>query len=368
MDENYSSSIDYVGWADNECFPDFIWDVMYGVPETDNYYEVSLSTSKLSSDVTSLKRKYADYYDWEAAVMIWRNYMQDLVDRYGSVEAVIDSKNEGTIDDYVPAKPKLKPTKKNKAIIKSGIVPTKSAWELDSEEFKETIEEYIPYDPDRPDTFNEQDMFNKIPHWAKKSISKETQKNAERKRINEAFNGTGYSVGADFISALLNKIQDGDFDFSDKRQSKTPIKDQIEEFELESYRDEDIEAYNDLHSASHMRIQNGGKVVREDDDRAVEFIKDLYELGIDIIGSNKETLGHVRLARQRLGYDDDPAYMTPKQLKKYKKKMKQERKWQNKAKKSGNSVLEKALLNNRRPSFISEDGNNFSVSFEDMFD
>lgn len=368
MNENYSESLDYVSWADNESFPDFLWNPMFGVPETDNYYETSISASKLSSDVTSLRRKYTDYFEWETAIAIWREYMQDLVDQYGSVEVVIDSANEGTIDAYVPVKPKLKPTKRNQNILKTGIVPVRTLWDTNLEDVKETAEKTVPFDPEREDQFNEFAMFDKIPDWAKKSIDKATKKNEERRRIDEAFNGLGRSAGVDFISSLLEKIQEGDFDFSEKSKSSTPIKDRIEELEMEPYKDEDIDSYNELHDSARMRILNGRKV-REEDDRAVEFVKDLYELGIDIVGTSKETIGHVRLARKQLGYDENPAYMTRKELKKYKKKMKKEKKWQETAKKNNHdrSTLEWALLNNRRPEFVSEDSEGFSISLSEMF-
>lgn len=368
MDDNYSKSLDYVSWADNESFPDFLWTPMYGVPETDNYYETAMSASKLSADVTALRRKYADYFEWEAAISTWKAYMQDLVDQYGSVEVVVDSANAGTIDTYVPIKPKLKPTKKNKEILKTGIVPVRSLWEATPEEIRESVENNMPPAPESAEETEEPAILDFIPDWAKKSISKATQKHEERRRIDEAFNNIGGSVGSDFISGLLEKIQEGDFNLSKKKESSTPIKDKIEELALEPYQDDDIEAYRELNNSARTHLIRGKKVY-EDDERAIEFVQYLYELGIGIAGSSKETLGHVRLARKRLGFDEDPAYMTPKELKKYKKKMKKEKKWQETAKKrkESNTTLERALLDNKRPGFVTDSDGSFSISFSQMF-
>lgn len=93
-------------------------------------------------------------------------------------------------------------------------------------------------------------------------------------------------------------------------------------------------------------IQNG-RLIKASDYEKLEIIKDLYSIGIDVIGNMSKNMNKsaVRMIRQSLGaMDAEP--MTKKELKKLKKRQKKERERINRQK-DNDKLLSDVLLKNK---------------------
>ena len=136
MDEliqEYLQDLQAVADADDDRFPEFLFSYIsqdFG----DNYYERGMADTPLLRDAKKIRRKYNDFFDFCDAMEVYREYMELLAEKYGSIKIVKQSAKEGMIDEYVPPKPKLKNTKKNRQLSAEGVIPSRKVVEIPSPE------------------------------------------------------------------------------------------------------------------------------------------------------------------------------------------------------------------------------------------
>lgn len=79
--------------------------------------EASITDSESLRRVKSLKRRYRDFGEYCDAVMIFEDYMDELVDKYGGKKRFRNLLLMGIVKEYIPVIPQLKKTKFNKRYI-----------------------------------------------------------------------------------------------------------------------------------------------------------------------------------------------------------------------------------------------------------
>jgi hypothetical protein len=87
----------------------------------DDYHKPELEISVTDSDtlkkVKSLKRRYRDFGEYCDAIIIFEDYMDDLIDAYGGKKRFKNMMLMGMVKEYIPVVPELKKTKFNKRYI-----------------------------------------------------------------------------------------------------------------------------------------------------------------------------------------------------------------------------------------------------------
>lgn len=89
----------------------------------DNYHRADGDISiEEEREVRGLKRRYPQYMDYVEAKLIYNEYMEKLYDKYGGEELFRLYEKAGSVEEFVPCEPKIKPTKLNKEFKKRGII------------------------------------------------------------------------------------------------------------------------------------------------------------------------------------------------------------------------------------------------------
>ena len=88
----------------------------YHRPDT----EASITDSESLRRIKSLKRRYREFGEYCDAVIIFEDYMNELIDRYGGKKRFRNMLLMGLVKEYVPVIPQLKKTKFNKRYIEGG--------------------------------------------------------------------------------------------------------------------------------------------------------------------------------------------------------------------------------------------------------
>jgi hypothetical protein len=82
--------------------------------------EASITDSESLRRVKSLKRRYRDFGEYCDAVIVFEDYMEELVYRYGGKKRFKNLMLMGMVKEYIPVVPQLKKTKFNKRYIDGG--------------------------------------------------------------------------------------------------------------------------------------------------------------------------------------------------------------------------------------------------------
>lgn len=72
--------------------------------------------------VRTIKRKYTNYFDWLDAIDIYNQYTNQLLEKYNGEEGIRLAYLLSQFDDYIPVKPKLRKTKRNKILLRDKVV------------------------------------------------------------------------------------------------------------------------------------------------------------------------------------------------------------------------------------------------------
>ena len=86
-------------------------------------------------EIRTNRKKETDYWRYRYKLDLYNSYMEDLVEKYGSLEMVLDMDETGSLDEFVPVMPKLKMNKRNRMIMKLGILPPVKGCEFNAHAF-----------------------------------------------------------------------------------------------------------------------------------------------------------------------------------------------------------------------------------------
>ena len=91
----------------------------------DSYHDPELAQSDGGSfmeNVRTIKRKYTNYFDWLDAVQVYNEYTEQLIEKYGgSFQALQLAWLTKQFEDYIPVKPQLRKTRRNRILLRDRV-------------------------------------------------------------------------------------------------------------------------------------------------------------------------------------------------------------------------------------------------------
>lgn len=356
----YEESLEHVKNAPDNIFPDFLFNPVFN-DFGDNYYQKSFANDELMAGVKKLRRRYGNYFQWAEAMDIYNEYMDKLVDKYGSMRVIKNALHYDMMPDPVPAKPKLKNNRKNRQFLQGGVIPSEKieVEPLTRDEQLEIIRAMIPNA--MGDGVNEADSKEKLPKEMRKRVARLQQEMAGRHRRQNLYRSTGSNVGTDFIVEYLNQAKRGTYDHSGNYtgEDNMSLAEIVKEQELlDTTREELLED-----PAESTTVIKNGRLVNKREEQRMEIYKQLYENGIDVIGAFGSSMSKkaVKMVRSYIG-DTEPA--TKKELKKIRKRARKEQERLVK-RRDNDQLLEQTLLGSKFS--LSDNGESLSFRLKDVY-
>lgn len=361
MDElilEYLQDLQAVADAEDDRFPEFLFTYLsqdFG----DNYYERGMADTPLLREAKKIRRKYNDFFDFCDAMEVYKEYMELLAEKYGSIKIVKESAKEGMIDEYVPPKPKLKNTKRNRQLSAEGIVPSRKVVDNpDPEEIIRIARLTLPTADGS--TLSDQELEKKVPKKYQKIFDAAYDRAAGANRKRNMYRHVGTNESIDFILNFINGANSGDYSTSsDADMIDKPLSEVRDEMLREREIPEELLEY---YLTPNTRYIRNGRVVNHEDENKAEIMALLYEMGVDVFNSYGKNMNKtaVKLVRERVG---DMGPMTKKERKRHKKQLKKERE-RMAHKRNNDAMLERTLLRNRFS--FDGDGNAISMRMSDI--
>lgn len=360
---SYEESLSWIKDCDDSLFPDWLFKPFFN-DFNDDYYEKSFAEDKIQLQAKKIRRRYNDFFQWQEAMSIYYDYMQTLVEKWGSMSVIKNSIEAGTLPDFVPTKPKLKNNKKNKFYLKTGFVPSRRIVELpvSDEELIAIARQSFPNQMGEDLDPYEDYKMTKV---EKRIYRKMEEKSQRMNRRANMYRDIGNSRGTDFIVEYLNQAKQGVYSSSGIRKKDAF---DIENMSLADKAKEYVRRLNtpqdelDAESATNTTIE-AGRVVDRAQFEQMEVYKVLYEEGFNVIGSMKGKLDKrsIKMIRTQIGAVEP---MTKKEMRKLKKRNRKDQK-KIQRRKDEDANLSNLLLSNK----IKEKGYGGSLStmFADLF-
>lgn len=358
--DRYEDELSFVKDAEDNIFPDFLFNPLFNDFD-DNYYATSFVNDELIASVKKLRRRYTNFFDYAEALEVYNEYMDYLVDKYGGMKVIKNALKADVMQDPVPAKPKLKNTRKNRQFLRAGIVPSQQIDinPVSSDEILAIARQAFP--GQMGESVSEEDNSKKLPKDLSKRISKMSEVMAGRNRKQNLYRSVGNNSGTDFIVEYLNQAKRGKYDHNGNYTGEKSMS--IAEIVKEQDRIEHtLPEFLDEEFGGKTEIWNGRMVDRKQQQK-LEIYKELYSEGIDVIGNFGKSMDKraVKMVRSHIGATE-PA--SKKELKKIKKRAKKERETIERRRDS-DDLLSKTLLGNKFS--FDNDGRNLSFRLKDIY-
>lgn len=190
----------------SDKFPQLLFTPVLHEFDNDEYFvEHDESDPRLQYIRTNPKTK--NIYKYIEKMEIWKDYMSDLAAKYNcSIESVQEAYECGIITEFIPKAPKLKKTKETKALLKSGIMPSRTinpnfisrAVDLQNEQMN----------PEALAQITDDEVFRPASKELRKSIARQSEYHEAKARTANMFGvANERSSGLRFISEYYNRIQ-----------------------------------------------------------------------------------------------------------------------------------------------------------------
>lgn len=354
----YLDDLKSVAEADDDRFPEFLFNFISNDYDED-YYSRGMLDSALTQKAKRIRRKYNNFFDYYDALEVYNQYMSYLAEKYGSAKIAKALARDGDIDEFVPPKPKLKNSKANRAVIESGLVPSRKVIEtISGEDVLQHARKIIP-------TESSVDAMNSIapskpPKEMRKQFKEFSKESQERSRKNNIYR-SGHNAEIDFIIDYINNANSGNYSSSMIKDQDMTISEIMDEHYHEIFTLPEI--LEDEMTATTRTIRNG-RLTTSKDENLVEIMTMMYDMGVDVFGTYGKSMNKTSVKMVRNAIGDGP--MTKKEKKEMKKRRKKEEK-RLRNKRNNDKFLEQTLLNNRY-SFSNNGGNQISLRLSDLID
>ena len=315
--------------AQNENFPKFLFEPVQndfsdeGNDDTHKYIDMGLGNIELENgteimqSISRLRNRYKNYFDYIDALDVWQRYYDFVEDTYGSFDFFAEMVEQGNISFPLKRKPKLKNAKKNKYLLEIDVPLSRINREdgLTDEQIKELGDEF----PDQIEIY--EDYFEYITYLAEFN-AKEEKRLARESRIRNyrktsAVSTPDFSAINDYLSGSNNQSNYG-------INQNRPLSDDLNA-------SEEYAGYSDDLKKDLMGLRNTIKMDPDyrilcsygQDRDTYEVYSALAQAGYDVNGMldtssmDRKAVKLIQKAVPSLQED-----LTPKQLKKMKKRRK----------------------------------------------
>lgn len=341
--------------APNDIFPDFLWGVQLNDYDGDDYKLRGTCTNPNVLKAYTIRRKYSNYWDYLDAFEAYLDYVEYIDSAYGSFEMMKNAADNGISTIYIPKKPKLTNKKSNKNLIKSGFTPSRIIEDFIIDE--KAINDAINAIPIREVS---DDKNYELPKKIAKLHEKEEISRIKNDRINSIYARSYNNMQG--MDAIINFLNNPNTDSVEDRgrvaSSFTEAMENSHEFD---YVPQDV--IDDIFTPKTSYISSA-YLMNPERQRQQEILSVLTESGFSFLdksatsGMDKEV---VRAVTRKYGkFETDYSNLTPKQIKKLKKKEAKRRK-RSTERMIGDRRLQDALLRNRAH-FSRDDSLNFRLS------
>lgn len=360
--QEYLEDLSQVGNAKDELFPDFLFNLETNYFDGEDYYSQGIAESPLLKEAKKIRRKYSDYFDFQDALEAYDTYMKLLAEKYGyySAKAVSKAAKNGMIEDYVPPKPRLKNSRKNRTLAMSGMVPSRKVVPSASQEELLALSRSLMPNADGSNT-DDLDIKSKPTKEIRKIFEEASDRVGGMERRKNMYRRSGTNSDIDFILNYINETTRGNFSTRDYSSNEDrPLSEIVKELKIEETIPEPL--LEEYLSPNTTTIVNG-QIRDSRKEKDIEVMKLLYESGVDIFGTYGKNMSKesVKMVRHAVGATGP---MTKKEQKQFKKRQKAEQKRMT-TKRQNDAIMERALMRNRY-SFDKGDGV-MSFTLSDLF-
>lgn len=337
-----------------EVFPEFLWEVQLNDYEGDDYKLRGTCENPNVLKAYTIRRKYSNYWDYLDAMEAYLDYADYVDSAYGSFQMMRDAADNGMSPIYIPKKPKLSNKKANKNLIRAGFVPSR----FDDELMIDEDAMYAALHSIEAKEVSSDDEYE-LPKNIAKLHSKEESDRVKSSRINSIY--AANNNGMQGMDAIINFLNNPNTDSLEERSK--PADSFTEEMQsLDEYAHLPQAIIDDMFSPKTSFISSSF-LMNPEKQAQQEILSVLTEAGFNFLdksatnGMDKEV---VRAVTRKYGaashnYED----LTPKQIKKLKKKEAKRRR-RSKERLIGDRRLQDALLRNRAH-FSRDDNLNFRL-------
>ena len=341
--------------SSNDIFPDFLWQPQLNNYDGDDYKLRGTCTNPNVLKAYTIRRKYSNYWDYIDAMDAYLDYVDYIDSAYGSFDMMKNAADNGMSIIYIPKKPKLTNKKSNKNLVKSGFTPSR------------LIEDFVTDDSLVQSAINEipskevsDDKDYELPKNIAKLHDKEVSNKVKVERVSSIYasNSTGYAQGMD---AIINFLNNPNTDYVENRGLKSAsFTDEMESLHEFDYLPQDV--IDDMFAPKTSFISSSF-IMNPEKQRQQVILSALTEAGFSFLdksatsGMDKEVVRAV--TKKYNNYETDYSNLTPKQIKKLKKKEAKRRK-HSKERLIGDRRMQDVLLRNRAH-FSRDDNLNFRL-------
>lgn len=111
--------------SDDSEFPEWLFSPNFNEFEGDETYWLEYDESDPDlHDILTNRKAERNFNEWQSTMQAYTRYMNKLVKKYGSINMVLHGSEVGFVPEFIPNEPKLKPTKENKTIMRTGYIPS----------------------------------------------------------------------------------------------------------------------------------------------------------------------------------------------------------------------------------------------------
>lgn len=362
----YEESLSFIKGSSDNLFPDWLFKPAFNDFD-DEYYERSFAESKLQLQVKKIRRKYNDFFQWQEAMGIYNEYMQEMVNKWGSLSVIENSLESETMPDYIPIKPKLKNNKKNREFIRTGKMPTRRVVELPTSD-EDIIALARQLYPDRMGEEISIDDKTKLSKEEKRAYERMQMSSERQERRQNMYRRVGSSRGTDFIVEYLNQAKNGVYNSSGIRKKDIFNDDSISLAEKAKELEHILTTPQyilDEENATETNLVYG-RIVKRKEQEQVDIYKILYEQGFNVVRSMNSRMSKrsVKMIRTQIGATEP---MTKKEMKKLKKRNRKDQE-RIQRRRDENAGLSEMLLGNKiKESEMRDENGNLTFRLRDLY-
>lgn len=339
--EDYArESLNIAELATKEIFPEFLWQVQFNEYEGDDYKLRGTCSNPNVLKAYTIKRKYSNYWDYLDALEAYMEYVNFIDSAYGSFEMMKNASDLGMSVIYIPKRPKLTNKKTNKKLIQSGFIPSRII-----EDF--VVNEQIIGEAIAGLTSNEisYDEDYELPKYIAKIQEREQKDKTKSDRIGSIYATSGSMQGIDAIISFLNNPNNDAID--NRGKTSNSFTEEMESIHEYDYIPQDM--IDDMFTPRESFISSS-YLMNPEKQRQENILAALTEAGFGFLdkavtsGMDRDVVRAV--TRKYNSLESNYENLTPKQLKKLKKKEAKRRKRANE-RLIGDRRIQDVLLKNR---------------------